>query len=361
MRPVAKFNCKSVAMITDTHFGVKNDDPNFIEHQVKFYDEVFFPDLIKRDIKTILHLGDIFDRRKYTNHQTLLAFKQSFFDKLVDHGIHMVLILGNHDVYYKSTNEVNSPELFLSQYRDNITVINHPSIINIGGVNLGMLPWINAKNYEDSLDFMANCGCEILCGHFEINGFAMHRGGTLSKGGLKAEIFDPFEIVFSGHFHEPSSDGRITYLGAPYEYTWADFGCDRGHYIFDPKSHDLEYVKNPDRMYYRITYDELFSPDDYDVDQLEGKIVRVIVADKVDNDRFEQFVEEVQNAGPSNFEIIDNVSYHVDEENLDQEALKSEDTLAIVKSYVNESDIALDKDKINTMFKSLFMEAVATE
>ena len=350
-----------VAMITDTHFGIKNDSPDFIEHQSKYYREVFFPDLKDRGIDTILHLGDIFDRRKYTNHQTLHAFKEAFFDMLIEHDIHMYLILGNHDVYYKSTNSVNSPELFLTQYSDHITVINEPKVLKIKGSKIAMIPWINAQNYDESLEFMDTCGCEVLCGHFEIKGFEMHRGGGVNNTGLKAEIFDPFEIVFSGHFHEPSSDGRITYLGAPYEYTWADFGCDRGHYIFDPKSHDLEYVKNPDRMYYRITYDELFSPDDYDVDQLEGKIVRVIVADKVDNDRFEQFVEEVQNAGPSNFEIIDNVSYHVDEENLDQEALKSEDTLAIVKSYVNESDIALDKDKINTMFKSLFMEAIALE
>jgi len=351
----------NVAMITDTHFGIKNDSPDFIEHQVKFYREVFFPDLVERGIKTILHLGDIFDRRKYTNHQTLHAFKEVFFDQLVEHDIHMVLILGNHDVYYKSTNEVNSPELFLSQYKDNITVINKPQVVKVGGAKVAMIPWINAKNYEESLEFMDDCGCEVLCGHFEINGFAMHRGGTLSKGGLKAEIFDPFEIVFSGHFHEPSNDGRITYLGAPYEYTWADFGCERGYYIFDPKSHDLEYVKNSDKMFYRITYDELFDPTDYDIPALEGKIVRVIVADKVNVDEFEKFVEAVQNACPSNFEIIDNVSYHVDEENIDQEALKSEDTLGIVKSYVDESDISLDKDKINTMFKSLYMEAIAQE
>lgn len=353
---------RSLLLLTPTdHFGIKNDSPDFIEHQVKFYREVFFPDLVERGIKTILHLGDIFDRRKYTNHQTLHAFKEAFFDQLVEHDIHMVLILGNHDVYYKSTNEVNSPELFLSQYTDNITVINKPQVVKVGGAKVAMIPWINAKNYEESLEFMATCGCEVLCGHFEINGFAMHRGGTLSKGGLKAEIFDPFEIVFSGHFHEPSSDGRITYLGAPYEYTWADFGCERGYYIFDPKSHDLEYVKNPDKMFYRITYDELFDPKEFNVSVLEGKIVRVIVADKVNVDEFETFVEAVQNACPSNFEIIDNVSYHVDEENIDQEALKSEDTLGIVKSYVDESDISLDKDKINTMFKSLYMEAIALE
>lgn len=350
-----------VAMITDTHFGIKNDSPDFIEHQVKFYREVFFPDLVERGIKTILHLGDIFDRRKYTNHQTLHAFKEAFFDQLVEHDIHMVLILGNHDVYYKSTNEVNSPELFLSQYTENITVINKPQVVKVGGAKVAMIPWINAKNYEESLEFMADCGCEVLCGHFEIKGFEMHRGGGVNTSGLKAEIFDPFEIVFSGHFHEPSSDGRITYLGAPYEYTWADFGCERGYYIFDPKSHDLEYVKNPDKMFYRITYDELFDPTGYDVDALEGKIVRVIVADKVNVDEFETFVEAVQNACPSNFEIIDNVSYHVDEDNIDQEALKSEDTLGIVKSYVDESDISLDKDKINTMFKSLYMEAIAIE
>lgn len=350
-----------VALITDTHFGIKNDSPDFIDHQVKFYNETFFPNLVDRGIKYIIHLGDIFDRRKYTNHQTLHAFKEAFFDMLIKYDMHMYLILGNHDVYYKSSNSVNSPELFLSQYRDHITVINEPMVINIKGSKVAMIPWINAQNYDQTLDFMASCKCEVLCGHFEIRGFEMHRGGGVNTGGLKAEIFDPFDIVFSGHFHEPSSDGRISYLGAPYEYTWADYGCDRGYYIFNLKTHANRYVVNKDHMFYRIAYDESFNPDQYDVNQLEGKIVRVIVADKVDTKRFEKFVEDIQNVCPSNFEIVDNLSYHVDEDNIDQEALKSEDTLAIVKSYVEESDIALDKHKINSMFKSLYMEAVAME
>lgn len=351
-----------VALITDTHFGVKNDSPEFIDYQTEFYLNEFFPKLLETGVDKIIHLGDIFDRRKYTNHQTLQAFKTAFFDKLVENDIHMTLILGNHDVYYKSTNSVNSPELFLSSYSDNITIIDEPSILKFGKTKIAFLPWINLENYEESIEFMKNCDSNTLFGHFEISGFEMHRNGGLCTTGLKASTFDNFDQVFSGHFHEPSSDGRITYLGAPHEYTWADYGCDRGFYIYDTNSGDYDYIKSKSNMFYRITYDEFLDTSKYDVSKLSNKIVRLIVADKMgDVDAFENFVESIQRANPFSFEVIDNIDYHVDEDSIDEEALRSEDTMAIVKSYVDESDIALDKDRINTMFKSLYAEAIAQE
>ena len=55
------------ALITDTHFGVRNDSQILLEYQKKFYDEIFFPYLDKNDIKHIVHLGDLVDRRKSIN------------------------------------------------------------------------------------------------------------------------------------------------------------------------------------------------------------------------------------------------------------------------------------------------------
>ena len=52
-----------IALLNDTHFGCRNDSPHFVQYQSRFYDEVFFPYLKEHNIKTLIHLGDVVDRR----------------------------------------------------------------------------------------------------------------------------------------------------------------------------------------------------------------------------------------------------------------------------------------------------------
>ena len=88
-----------VALVTDTHFGARSDSLAFDAYFAKFYDECFFPYLEEHDIKTICHLGDIFDRRKYINFNTLKSCKRYFFGKAAELGIEIQIIHGNHDTY----------------------------------------------------------------------------------------------------------------------------------------------------------------------------------------------------------------------------------------------------------------------
>jgi len=86
-----------VAIITDQHFGARNDSPNFLDFYQKFYDNVFFPKLEEIGIKELLILGDTFDRRKYVNFYSLQRTKQMFFDKLKEKNIKIYMLAGNHD------------------------------------------------------------------------------------------------------------------------------------------------------------------------------------------------------------------------------------------------------------------------
>ena len=97
-----------IALLNDTHFGVRNDSPAFIKYQNRFYDELFFPYIIENKIDTLIHLGDVVDRRKFINHNTAHNFKKVFWDKLDELNIKTYVIIGNHDTYYKNTNEVNA-------------------------------------------------------------------------------------------------------------------------------------------------------------------------------------------------------------------------------------------------------------
>ena len=67
-----------IALITDTHFGARNDSEVFNDYFFKFYDNTFFPYLEEHNIKHCIHLGDITDRRKFINFKTLQKFRHDF-------------------------------------------------------------------------------------------------------------------------------------------------------------------------------------------------------------------------------------------------------------------------------------------
>ena len=188
-----------VAIITDQHFGARNDSTHFLDYFEKFYSETFFTALDAESIDTVLVLGDTFDRRKYINFFSYKRTREMFFDKLAERNIKVHMLAGNHDTYFKNTNEVNSVSLLLQEYT-NITVIDNPTTIEVDGTSICMMPWICAENFIDSMAELKNTKADIVMGHFDIAGFQMHRGMS-STDGLDRSIFNRFDMVFSGHFH----------------------------------------------------------------------------------------------------------------------------------------------------------------
>ena len=148
-----------IAILNDTHAGVRGDMIEMAKYQGRFYEEVFFPYLDEHNIKQILHLGDYFDRRKYVNFSSLKYNREHFIEPMLERDIKMDLILGNHDVYYKNTNEVNAPELLLFE-SDNINIISEPTVKEYDGIPLALVPWINNENYADSIDFLLSAGSD---------------------------------------------------------------------------------------------------------------------------------------------------------------------------------------------------------
>ena len=129
-----------VAIITDTHYGAKKGSKHLHDYFELFYKNVFFPALKEHGVEAVIHMGDAFDSRKSIDYQSLEWSKRVVFDNLKDYDVHM--IIGNHDTYYKNTNEVNSPELLLQTY-SNIKTYSEPTEVNIGGLDILLLPWIN--------------------------------------------------------------------------------------------------------------------------------------------------------------------------------------------------------------------------
>jgi DNA repair exonuclease SbcCD nuclease subunit len=347
-----------LAIITDQHFGARNDSIVFLDFYQKFYDDTFFPTLDANNITTVLILGDTFDRRKYVNFYALDRAKKMFFDKLEERGIRVHMLAGNHDTYYKNTNDVNSPDLLLREY-NNIDVIDSPETIVIDGTSICMMPWICPENYQESLDEIKNTKAEICMGHFEIAGFAMYRGME-SHDGLSKEVFDKFDMVFSGHYHHRSDDGHIYYLGNPYELTWQDFRDTRGFHLFDLERRELEFIPNPNTMFERIEYsDRDQEPIDLDSIDLTGKYVKLVVVNKTDYYKFDKFIQKLYSKGCHEIKIIEDMSEFQDGEI--GEEINLEDTVSVLSNYVDSIETDVDKEQIKTFMRTLYTEAVNVE
>ena len=128
-----------VAIITDTHFGIKKGSQIFHDYFEKFYKEVFFPTLDKEGIKTVLHLGDCFDVRKGIDYWSLDWAKRVFFDPLQDRGIQVHIVVGNHDIFYKNTLKINAPGLNLNEY-ENVTCYSSPQDVCLENENVFLIP-----------------------------------------------------------------------------------------------------------------------------------------------------------------------------------------------------------------------------
>jgi DNA repair exonuclease SbcCD nuclease subunit len=348
-----------VALVTDTHFGARSDSIPFDNFFRRFYDETFFPEIDKRGIKTIFHLGDCFDRRKYINFNTLSSCRDYFFDAAKQRGIEIVMIVGNHDTFFKNTNNVNSPGLLLSDY-DNVTAYSGPIEYSIDGTSILLMPWICTDNYNECMEAMKVSNSQVLFGHFEIAGFQMYKGHENDEG-FNPKIFEKFDLVCSGHFHHRSSNGNINYLGNPYELTWADFEDPRGFHIFDTSERSLEFIQNPFSIFSKVYYDdEKVDPSTVDVSQYANQHIKLIVVNKKDYYKFDQFIERLYKVNPLELKIIEDLSEFEADAMVDQE-MDLEDTVTLLSQYVDSLETDADKDRIKTLMKTLYVEAQAYE
>ena len=340
-----------VAIITDQHFGARKNSKLFHDYFLKFYNEVFFPRLEEEGVTTVVDMGDTFDSRKGIDFSALSWAKNNYYDRLRDMGVTVHTIVGNHTAYYKNTNEVNAVDLLLREY-DNVKVYSKCEEVLLDKLKVLFIPWINAENYQSTVESVKVSTSLCAMGHLEINGFRAHRGHIMEEG-LACDLFEKFDKVFSGHFHTRSDDGRIYYLGNPYEMFWNDANDKRGFTIFDTDTLKWEYVNNPNRMFYNIYYEDT-NYQTFDTREYENKIVKVIVRKKTNLKKFEKFIDKLYASGVFELKVVENFQFQESEE---FEAFESEDTLSILNRYIEESEINLEKSTIQRIVQEVYQEA----
>ena len=340
-----------IAIITDQHLDGRKGNLAFWNYFQKFYDDVFFPTLEKERIDTVIDLGDTFDNRKSIDFNVCNRVTTNYFDKLKDFKVHM--LLGNHCVYYKNTNKINSPELLLKQY-DNITIYSEPKHLKLGSKKFLMLPWINRENQEDILNLLETSDADNVCGHLELSGFEITPGMKMDHG-MDASLFHRFKRVWSGHYHHKSTKGNITYLGNPYQMYWNDYKDRRGFHIYDTESDRLKFVANPYEIFDKIFYDD--SSMDYnkqDVSSYKDKFIKIVVNEKRDYQMFETLVDRLYNVGVHDVKIVETLVDIEDQVDLE---VSTKDTLTLLNEYIDEVEMTVDKSDLKSLMRSLYIES----
>ena len=349
-----------IALLNDTHCGIRNSSEIFLQNHENFYDKVFFPYLLENDIKQIIHLGDYFDHRKFVNFKALNHNRRHFLEPLRAHGISMDIIPGNHDTYYKNTNDLNSLKELFGHFMNEIHIIMEPTVMDYAGLKIGLLPWIAPDNYEKSMEFVRTCDADILGAHLELSGFELMRG-VKATDGMDAKHFKRFEMVLSGHYHAKSQKDNVYYLGSQMEYFWSDAGDPKYFHVLDTDTRELTAVRNTYTLFEKIVYDDSkIDYNTYDVSRFDNKFVKIIVSNKSDGFLFDRFVDRIQARQIHELKIAENFSEFVGE-NVDDEDVSFEDTGELLNSYVEAVDTDLDKDRIKVKMRDLMTEAQTLE
>lgn len=347
-----------IALIADTHWGCRGNSISFLDKSKLFIDNVFFPYLNENIISTVIHLGDLVDQRKHINVNTANRLRSDLLDPLALMGCTVHWIAGNHDCFFKNTNEVNAlQELILDRYPDfHIHDMNADEVI-IGNLRILLVPWICQENKERILQKIKDTKAQIVFGHLELLGFSMYDNGILSTHGEDINIFNRFDIVCSGHYHHKSSKSNINYIGSMGEYTWNDYDDPKGFHVFDTETRKLTFIKNPYKMFRKVIYDDgiEYVPTDQ---EFRDCIVKVIVKKKSNVYFFENLISLIEAQNPINLQIIEDHGMQFN--SLENEIDESESTLDICFSYIDglaSPTISLNRGKMKEIVYELYSEA----
>ena len=253
-----------ILILSDLHH--QNDDFMF-EYQTKFLKSLKSL-VVKKKITHIIIMGDVLDNKKIIDIHMASVFR-TIYDELSEL-CKIIVSLGNHDCYFKTTNDTNSPSFILNP---DIYIVEE---IPIKLENCIIVPWIHENNAKEISDFVSKHNHEdnYLFGHFELNGYIMSGGKVCRKSQLYRPDYDKYKKVFSGHFHKRQEKNNVLYTGTAYQMNFGELD-QKGIHILDTETGELEFIRNKKDLFMKIVIDE-----DSDLDILKnitGKKVNLYI------------------------------------------------------------------------------------
>jgi DNA repair exonuclease SbcCD nuclease subunit len=233
-------NIEQIFLISDLHFGFKNSNLEWLDIQKDYFKNFFIPLIKENKTKNsvLMVLGDIFDHRTHLNLQ-VMNDSIEIFERL-SKIIPIYIITGNHDIYYKSSNLVNSLKPF--KYISNIQVFEELETLELSNSkSLVLMPWIN--NPIEEKEVILNNKADYLFAHTEFKGYHQTMTSIVNEG-MDIETFKHYKKVFSGHIHLHQVYKNFTLIGSPYAMSRADVGNKKGIYILNTNNFKQEFIEN---------------------------------------------------------------------------------------------------------------------
>jgi hypothetical protein len=249
---------KRAWMITDTHLGVRNGSVEWLEIMKEYFRDFFIPLLKKekRDGDFLIHVGDVFDSRHSLN---LLIMNEgiSIFEE-ISKIMPIVIILGNHDIYKKNSNDVNSVKVL--KWIPNIKVMEEPQVLTVSGKRLLFMPW--RASHADELDCINNNPADFLFCHTDVQGLRFNKS-TMIEEGLELSNLKNFRKVYAGHIHFAQQKSNFRMLGCPYPMTRSDINNEKGIWCFDIEKEEESYYPNTvSPKFIRILFERILEMDE---------------------------------------------------------------------------------------------------
>lgn len=342
-----------IAFIGDTHYGIRGDSSLFLNHFLKFFEERFFPYIKKRNITEVIHLGDLFDRRKFVNFHTLHHVNKRFINWFEENGVNLHCILGNHDVFYKNTNRLNSPKEIIDSCNKTFHLYERPTELCLGGLTLLMVPWINEENKNNFLDIIENTKAPVLVGHLELTGYEVMAGVNFGEG-MDDKFLQKFDMVLSGHFHKKSSKESVHYLGTQYQMTTADINETKGFHTLDTETRELVFIENPSKIFHNVEWRNGTVIQNFDPANYKGTFVKILVYEKKNEIRFDKFIDDLYAAEPANISIVEDLS---DRQQDPSEIDVTEDTLTLINKEIDSMETD-SKEELKNIVREIYMESL---
>lgn len=335
----------NVALLADLHIGVKRDDLTYFESQRRFFTEQLVPELNRKGVTDIWILGDVFDTR---NSVTLHAINRVIdLFKNVLNGFDIRIIVGNHDMFYNTDLGVNS--LRILSLLPNVAVYEKPVTETIDGKKVLFQPWI--VDYADPN--ILNGSWDYAFMHADIIGFDVGGGRPSEHGLLAANVLDHVHTTYTGHYHTKVTRNyeggkSITYLGAPYQITRVDRDGQRGYYILDVGTGNVEFVENS----VSIRFTKHVYPD-ADLSVIAGNVVDLDVPPEYydQTKKVADYVNELEKLKPA-YPV--NVNYLTEDSEVDDLDTNDLNLVTLFNKYMDQYNTSVDKKKIFDSFMELF-------